>query len=278
VPHPGHPRRAATVLELAVATAIVLVIVGLLLPAIQKVREASARTACTNHLRQIGTACHGYHDARGRFPSLGAATADPAADFARRDAEWTWAYQLLPHLAQPALYRNPDPAVVCRTPVAVFFCPARRPPTAVNGAARIDYAGNAGTTPDATDGVIVPAARGTVRLADIADGATGTVLAGGKRLNGAALGATADDDEAYPAAGWKGDYEVYRTGAAAPARDATDPAETAPRSNFGAAHPGVFNAAFCDGSVRTLRYGVDPDLWRRSCARNTRLAPVPSEE
>src|SRR5262245_14798107 len=110
-------RRGFTLIELLVVIAIIGVLIGLLVPAVQKVRESANRLACQNNLKQIGLAVHGYHGAQQKFPpgSRNDRNFRPAPLTAPRT---TYLIELYPYLDQEPTYRRWDPNVVVGTPDA----------------------------------------------------------------------------------------------------------------------------------------------------------------
>jgi prepilin-type N-terminal cleavage/methylation domain-containing protein/prepilin-type processing-associated H-X9-DG protein len=280
-PEEEYPMRRArhgfTLIELLVVIAIIAVLVGLLLPAVQKVREAAARAQCQNNLKQIGLACHSHHDARQGLPPGYSAT-DPYSDGATDTSPgWGWGAYLLPYLEQDNLYRQLNLArpvqnsLATQAVVKVYLCPSDAPPpafsvagptgTTVCLAAPSSYAATCG--PDASD-VADPTGLGVfyrnsrTRFTDITDGTSQTVLIGDR--------AWADTQGIWAGAP---SGAVTRPGPRNPwqAVTAAAPALVLAHNNyiniktdadgglddFSSYHTGGANLLFADGSVHFLR-------------------------
>ncbi|MBA4066986.1 MAG: hypothetical protein C0501_25410 [Isosphaera sp.] len=261
-------RPAFTLIELLVVLAIVAVLVGLLLPGVQKVRESGSRLRCQNHLKQLALAVHTYHEVKGFFPTggtewshypptvVGGTVADPPAQ------RTGWAFQILPYLEQEGVYRMTDYAQQRAAAIPVYSCPSRRPPTVVDAGhgvrMLIDYAGVTGaggeyppSAPGPWYGIIVRNKAGLVRAAGVSDGLSTTMLFGEKRLDTTRYRTGAWHDDTGFSTGW--DPDIMRLTNYAWGRDQAGGVNG---NEFGSAHPAGMNAAMGDGSVRLIRYGT----------------------
>jgi prepilin-type N-terminal cleavage/methylation domain-containing protein len=185
------PRRPGfTLIELLVVIAIIAVLIAMLLPAVQKVRDAAARLQCENNLKQIGLALHNYHDNYKHLPPpRGNHTPTPLFTEFRG-----WMCEILPYIEQNDLYQNMYTSpwyngffVTFNSPVLTYLCPADPRDLQVipsgNGALT-SYIGVTGSINDVnaqfngpTDGIFDISSAG-VRLTDISDGTSNTLMVG----------------------------------------------------------------------------------------------------
>lgn len=275
-----------TLIELLVVIAIIAILISLLVPAVQKVREAAARTQCVNAMKQIGLAMHSYH---GTYKELPAAFENPAP----RLRYVSWMARLLPFIDQVPLYEQvmqqsaiegaatypwndaAYPALQTRMPV--FNCPAddrgaQSKSFGTYTVAFTGYLGVSGTSTPAKDGVLNVNTR--IRFAQITDGTSNTLMVGerppstdlvmgwwfagaGQRTDGSTDVVLGTNDTSY-FAGWNnpGSAPYLCTDNTAYPFKSAGPQDPCGAYHFWSFHPGGAHFVFCDATVRMIMYDV----------------------
>ncbi len=296
---PPTRRRSFTLIELLVVIAIIAILIGLLLPAVQKVREASARAKCQNNLKQWGIATHNYHDSFGHFP-IGHCSAP----------RHTWVPYLWPFIEQgnvaqaygkveiqqfytpnATIYNTMNGATGMKVPQ--YYCPSDvganlDDPSQTYDRCRGNYVVNWG--PNAIGAVPAPlapfgdqngdpATPQTTTFNSITDGTSNTLL-----MSECLMAQSHDDDD------WRGDIQndqgefCFSTliGPNSTSPDLIDGGWFQPSPTMGPAaaagsvqyygarsrHVGGVNASFCDGSVRFVRDSISLATWKAAGSMN----------
>jgi len=170
-----------TLIELLVVIAIIAILIALLVPAVQKVREAAARTQSLNNLKQIGLAMHSFHDTAKSLPFNGGTGSATTTATAGNNATGSWAFQILPYIDQNPLFLAPVSLNGTGFGLAAFMCPGRGRPTGSTTGAWSDYGINSWLN-DATAGAVI-AANNKRTLVGITDGTSNTVMVGHMSIN-----------------------------------------------------------------------------------------------
>ncbi|HEY1860360.1 MAG TPA: DUF1559 domain-containing protein [Gemmataceae bacterium] len=250
------PRRGFTLSGLLVTLALLVVLLGLLLPAVQKVRQAADRIKCANNLKQIVLGCHNCHDAFGRFPP----TVGP---YGKANSDGTLQFYLLPFLEQDAVHNLADDGAgnisvwnknVYSVNIPVFHCP-----NDPSGGPTHLYDSWLATTNYASNFLVFTLAGAT--FADITDGTSNTMFFAERyQICNQTPCAWAYNVESE----WAPMFAHSNIGKfqLQPSQVQCNPALTQ------AIHPGAIQVGMGDGSVRLVTSSISPQTWYYACCPN----------
>jgi prepilin-type N-terminal cleavage/methylation domain-containing protein len=310
---PCRGRLGFTLIELMVVIAIIGVLIGLLLPAVQKVREAARRTQCRNNLKQIGLAFLEHATQRVFFPPGGNDDDEPPKfesvgnPYVNEKQTAGWGFAILPYIDGDNAYRGGSATTLrdcvklaVSTPNKVFFCPTRRlpmvvhyvsPPSSANFltgmpgghstdtdvyTAQSDYAAS-----NLDNTGIVRKTYGTpanlIRVSDVKTGLSNALAVAEKRmeLNKVDGGVQAADDNQGYTVGMDDDMVRYASVLPAPDFRGSPDWGDAGNSEFGSSHVGSFNAVFGDGAVHAISYSINVSILKQLGDINNQK-PIPN--
>lgn len=265
-------RRGFTLIELLVVIAIIAILIALLVPAVQKVRGAAARTQCQNNLKQLGLAMTSYYDAYKVFPPAFSSTTAGTWQSAT-NANWEWSVWILPYIDQLPLFTTLDPfnttliAVNAETtfPLAVYLCPAD-PTGTINTFLNDDGKSNYVVSEQVSDG------GSTYTMATITDGTSNTIMIGEREMhtNVAAEwalkvpGSKAGVIVAIGRPTWPINTPYQGGLPVQGSATGTDP--TCSSLTWTSLHTGGANFVFCDGSVHFIAQSIgNPADFQMNC-------------
>ncbi|MSU78248.1 MAG: DUF1559 domain-containing protein [Gemmataceae bacterium] len=262
--NPGFTRRGFGLVELLVIIAIIAMLLALLIPAVQKVREAATRTQSTNHLKQIALSMHGFHDSSKRLPFNGSDAMVGKVKYtkdaqAEKYTSGSWGFQVLPFMDHLPLFDKPSSDVG----IPSFMCPGRGRPSVEfrkgGGGAWSDYfLNNYLNNPAKAETPDNPDMKRT--FVGITDGSSNTVFAGHGNIE--MVDYKSDSNVAFCSTiltgGTTGTIRAGKNGVANPAgasmqRDST---QAPTLGSWGGPFPQGGLMSMCDGTVRMFPYGT----------------------